>query len=98
MIRPSHGTISPASILIKSPTTISEAGISTVFSSLSTFAKGAERFFRLARDFSAFTYCTVPKIALRIITEIITIVLSMFPVVREIVAATIKIATRTSLN
>ena len=63
----------------------------TVFPSRNTFALGAESFFRLFRDFAALTVCTVPRMALRVITAIITTVLSTSPSIAETTAAAISI-------
>ena len=53
---------------------------------------------RLSRDFSAFTYCTVPKMALRMSTAKITMVLSTFLESAEITAAAMRMTTRRSRN
>ena len=71
---------------------------SIFFPSLITLAMGEDRDFKLSRDFSAFSCCTVPRIAFMIITAKITIVLSTFPDTMEIRAATIRMITRRSLN
>ena len=81
-----------------SPGTTSLEGISTFTPFLITLALGEESAFKLLRDCSAFTFCTVPKIAFIIITAKITRVLSTSPVAIEIRAATINIPTKRSLN
>ena len=91
-------TKSPASSKSISPGTTSFAAISCFLPSLKTLAAGADRDFKASSDFSALTCCTVPKIAFRIKTTIITAVLSKLPVNAEITAATIKIITIRSLN
>ncbi len=97
-ILPSAVTKSPASSKSISPGTTSFAAISCFLPSLKTLAAGADRDFKASSDFSALTCCTVPKIAFRIKTTIITAVLSKLPVNAEITAATIKIITIRSLN
>ena len=81
-----------------SPGTISLEGISTFLPFLYTLALGADKAFKLSKDCSALKCCTVPNIALRIITAKITKVLSKLPVIAEIIAAAIKINTNKSLN
>ncbi len=95
---PSAATISPASSKRISPGTISFDATSLRIPSRSTFAFGADNSFRESKDFSAFTYCTVPRMAFKIITTKITTVLSTFPETIEITAAAIKIRTNRSLN
>ena len=94
---PSAGIISPASKRITSPTTSSLAGSRTTASSRNTFAWGPESFFRLCRDCSAFTVCTVPKTAFMVITIMITAALSTSPSMPDITADAIRISTRKSL-
>ena len=65
---------------------------------LSTLAVGADKVFRLASDFSAFSCCAVPRIAFMVITANITIVLSTLPETIEIMAAIIRIITKRSAN
>ena len=97
-MRPSAGTKSPASRLTRSPTVISAEGIFTNCPFRSTLASGADIFFRLSRDCSALTVCTVPKTALSVITIKITAALSKSPSIPETIAAMIRITTRKSLN
>ena len=97
-ILPSAVTRSPASSKRISPGTTSFAAISCFSPSLKTFAAGADKDFRASNDFSALTCWTVPKIAFKIKTTIITAVLSKLPVNAEITAATIKMMTIKSLN
>ena len=94
---PSAGIISPASRRITSPTTSSLAGSCTATPSRNTFASGPASFFKLCRDCSAFTVCTVPKIALIVITITITAALSTSPSIPDITADAIRINTRKSL-
>ena len=94
---PSAGIISPASSRITSPTTSSLAGSCTVTPSRNTFASGQASFFKLCRDCSAFTVCTVPKIALIVMTITITAALSTSPRIPDITADAIKINTKKSL-
>ena len=97
-ILPSATTMSPASKNTISPGTICADGISIFLPSRRTFAVGDDMAFKLSRDFSALKYCTVPSIALRIRTAMITIVLSRFPEKAEISAAAMRIITSRSLN
>ena len=97
-ILPSATTISPASRRTISPGTTSTEGISIFEPPLITFAVGEDMALRLSRDFSAFIYCTVPKMAFSIRTAKITIVLSTLSDAAEIAAAIIRIMTRRSLN
>ena len=90
--------MSPASNSNTSPGTISFESTSFFIPSLITFALGADSSFNESRDFSAFTYWKVPSMAFKIITANITIVLSTFPEIIEITAATIKIITSKSAN
>ena len=76
-----------------SPTTTSLEGMTHVTPSRITLALGEERALRLSRDFSAFTYCTVPSTALSRMTAKMTMELSPWPDIREITAATIRIRT-----
>ena len=98
IILPSATIISPASSNKISPGTTFFESISCVRPFLITFGCGDDNAFKDSNDFSAFKYCTVPKIALRMITAKITIVLSTFPEIIEITAATINIITSKSLN
>ena len=93
----SAGTMSPASTRITSPTTSSLAGSWIVEPSRSTLACGPASFFKLCRDCSAFTVCTVPRIALIVITIKITAALSASPSIPDMMADAIKISTRKSL-
>ena len=97
-ILPSATTMSPASSSTRSPGTSSLEGISFFFPSRMTFAHGADRFFRLSSDFSAFWCCTVPKTAFITRTTAITIVLSTFPENMEISAAISKMTMSKSAN
>ena len=97
-IRPSAVTMSPASSNIISPGTTSFESISIFLPSRKTLALGEDSDFNDSSDFSALMCCTVPKIAFRIKTAIITKVLSSSPVKAEITAAIIKIITIKSLN
>ena len=80
-----------------SPTVTSEDEIGTTTPSRRTFASGPDNFFRLARDDSAFTVCTVPRIAFIVITITITAALSISPINPDAIAAIIRIITRKSL-
>ena len=95
IILPSATTKSPASRIKISPGTTSLEGISIFVPFLKTLALGAERAFKLFKDCSALTCCTVPSIAFKIITANITIVLSTFPVAIETIPAIISIITTT---
>ena len=97
-MRPSATTMSPASSSTMSPGTTSAEGISTRTPPRSTLAVGEDMAFRLSRDFSAFTYCTVPRMALRMSTAKMTMVLSTFSDTAEIRAAMIRMITSRSLN
>ena len=66
--RPSATTMSPASSSTMSPGTTSAEGISTRTPPRSTLAVGEDMAFSLSRDFSAFRYWTVPRMALRMST------------------------------
>ena len=90
--------MSPASRSTMSPGTTSVEGISMRIPSRSTLALGDDMALRLSRDFSALRYCTEPRIALRISTAKMTMVLSTFSDSAEITAATIRIMTSKSLN
>ena len=81
-----------------SPGTTSLEGTSTFAPPRKTFAVGEDIALRLSRDFSALKYCTVPRIALRIRTAKMTMVLSPCPDSMEMMAATIRITTTRSLN
>ena len=96
--RPSAQTESPASSTTTSPTTTSRPGICTVCPSRTTFAVGADICLRLSNEAAAFTVCTVPKIALRVMTARMTAVLSTSPSMAETAAARIKMITRKSAN
>ena len=98
IILPSATIKSPASRITMSPLTTFFESIS-IFSPLRiTLALGDESDFKLSRVFSALICCTVPKIALRIITAKITTVPSKFPEKIEIIAAIIRIITNKSAN
>ena len=90
--------MSPASSSTRSPGTSSLEGISFFFPSRMTFAHGADRFFRLSSDFSAFWCCTVPKTAFITRTTAITIVLSTFPEHMEMSAAISRMTMSKSAN
>ena len=77
---------------------MSFASISFFTPSLKTFAFGDDSSFKESNDFCAFTYWTVPNIALRTITAIITMVLSTLPDIIDITEAIIKIITSRSAN
>ena len=62
-----------------------------------TFASGADSFFRLSSDCSAFTVCMVPRTALMVITTRITTALSTSRSRPDTIAAAIRIMTRKSL-
>ena len=96
--RPSATTRSPASRNTMSPGTTSLEGTSTFAPPRKTFAVGEDTALRLSRDFSALKYCTVPRIALRIRTAKMTMVLSPCPDSMEMMAATIRTTTNRSLN
>ena len=96
--RPSATTRSPASRNTMSPGTTSLEGTSTFAPPRKTFAVGEDIALRLSRDFSALKYCTVPRIALRIRTAKMTMVLSPCPDSMEMMAATIRITTNRALN
>jgi hypothetical protein len=98
MIRPSATIISPASKSRMSPGTMPFDAISCLIPSRNTFAFGADNSFKESRDFSAFTYWIVPRIAFMIITANITIVLSMLPDAIETIAAAIRMITSRSAN
>ena len=95
---PSAGIQSPASITTSSPTVTSLDGICITTPSLITFASGADSCFKLFSDCSAFTVCTVPRIALIVMTINITAALSASPRKPDTIAAMIRIMTRKSLN
>lgn len=97
-ILPSATTRSPASRKRMSPGTTFAEGISIFSPSLSTFASGEDKDFKLFKDFSAFSCCTVPSTAFITITARMTTVLSAFPDTMEITAAIIRMITRRSLN
>ena len=97
-MRPSAAAISPASSSRISPGTRESAEISSFSPSRSTRAWGADIAFRLSRDFCALKCCTVPRIAFRISTVIITIVPSQPPVSAEMIAAISRITTSKSAN
>ena len=94
---PSAGTISPASSRMTSPTTSSLAGIMIAAPSRSTFASGPESFFKLCSDCSAFTVCTVPRMALMVMTMTMTAALSVSPRMPDMIADAMRISTRKSL-
>ena len=98
IILASAGTISPASSLIISPQTSSEASISISSPRRVTLAIGDESFFRLSSDLSALIDWTVPRTALRIRTRMITRELSALPVAKDMAAAIMRIMTSRSLN
>ena len=98
MILPSATIISPASNNTMSPGTMSFDGISIFPPFRITFAQGEDNSLMASRDFSAFTCCTVPSNAFITSTAKITIVLSIFPEIIEIMAAIIKIITNKSQN
>ena len=97
-MRPSATTMSPASSSTMSPGTTSAEGISSRTPPRSTLAEGADIAFRLSRDFSAFTYWAVPKMALRTSTAKMTMVLSTFSERAEMTAAMRRMTTKRSLN
>ena len=96
MIRPSAGTISPASKRTISPGTSSLAGSCRTDPSRSTEAFGADRFFRLFKECSACRVCTVPSMAFNAITTRITAALSASPSSPDIIAAIMRMITRKS--
>ena len=96
--RPSAATMSPASRSRISPGTTSEDRISCLRPSRRTPAIGAERDFKLSKDFSAFWCSTVPRTAFKRSTAKMTAVLSTSPDIMEMTAAMIKMMTRRSLN
>ena len=81
-----------------SPGTIWAEGITSRSPSRSTRAVGADMAFRLSRDFSAFTCWTVPRMALRMSTAKMTMVLSTLPDTMEMAAAAMRMTTSRSLN
>ena len=94
--RPSAAARSPASRHRMSPGTTSDAGILCFVPSRITDAAGADRFFRLSRDFWAFWCCTVPKTAFKSTTAKITAVLSTLSVTADTAAAPRRIHTSRS--
>ena len=96
--RPSATTRSPASKKTTSPGTMSAESISTLAPSRRTLAFGEDMARRLSRDFSALTYCTVPKRAFKSRTAKMTMVLSRLPESIEITAAASRMKTSRSLN
>ena len=81
-----------------SPGTTSAEGISTRTPPRSTLAVGEDMAFRLSRDFSALKCWTVPKMALRMRTAKMTMVLSRLPETAEMTAATSRMTTSRSWN
>ena len=90
--------MSPASSRTMSPGTTSAEGISTRTPPRITLAVGEAMALRLSRDFSAFSYWTVPRIALSTSTAKMTMVLSTLPEKAEITAAIMSMSTMRSLN
>ena len=90
--------MSPASSRTMSPGTTSAEGISTRTPPRITLAGGEAMALRLSRDFSAFSYWTVPRIALSTSTAKMTMVLSTLPEKAEITAAIMSMSTMRSLN
>ena len=97
-MRPSATTMSPASSSTMSPGTIWAEGTMVRAPSRRTLAVGEDMAFRLSRDFSALKCWTVPRMALRMRTAKMTMVLSALPETAEIRAAMRRITTRRSLN
>ena len=89
--RPSATTMSPASSRTMSPGTTSAEGISTRTPPRITLAVGEAMA-------SAFSYWTVPRIALSTSTAKMTMVLSTLPEKAEITAAIMSMSTMRSLN
>ena len=97
-MRPSAATRSPASSSRISPGTSCATGSSVRWPPRNTLALGEAMAFRLARDFSALKYCTVPSAAFKRSTAKMTAVLSAWPDSMEMPAAAIRMTTRRSLN
>ena len=91
---------SPKRWLNQSKCKLPLAGMSLVVSAplRRTLALGEDSDLSDSSDFSALTCCTVPKIAFKISTAMITSVLYKSPVKAEITAAMIKMMTIKSLN
>ena len=96
IIRPSAGTISPASKRTISPGIRSLAGSCTTLPSRNTDAFGADKFFKLFKERSACRVCTVPRMAFRVITTRITTALSASPSSPDMIAAIMRMITRKS--
>ena len=103
--RASAGTKSPASILIISPGTSSDASITISLPLRITRACGADMFFRASNAFSALDSCITPIIALTITIRTINAGSNNSPqfcsiqiTTNETIAAAIKIRIITSLN